>query len=93
MLIFNCDFEYLKAVDTITRQRDFVTGSYLSTCENFHGADCARPVTPTITGQRDLCGRILGIVIAHEITNETTRKTNLHDFISTSQDLDQTTCK
>ena len=26
------------------------------------------------TGQRDLCGRILGIVIAGEIMNETTRK-------------------
>ena len=39
------------------------------------------------TGQRDLCGRILGIVIAHEITNETTTKT------STSQHLNHTTCK
>ena len=28
------------------------------------------------TDQRDLCGRILGIVIAHESMNETTRKTN-----------------
>ena len=44
--------------------------SCLSTFENVHG-EIARELLPQPrTGQRDLCGHILGIVIAHEIMNK-----------------------
>ena len=46
----------------------------MSTFEDFHGGDCTELLRQPRTGQRDLCGRILGIVIAHGIMNEPTKK-------------------
>ena len=48
--------------------------TYLSTFENCHGEIARELLCQPRTGQRDLCGRILGIVIAHDIMNKATRK-------------------
>ena len=58
---------------------DYCPSMKLHTCQHLKismGENARELLRQPRTGQRDLCGRILGIVLAYEIMNETTRKLN-----------------